>query len=101
VYTQQHEVKLFINGLGGTHPVTFWVFFVGGLSLCFTLQTVQTWFMGYWAEQYDIYPPERVNIALCVSIFHYFSSFHYFLLILLVLRLLVTSLYTGLSYSRW
>jgi hypothetical protein len=78
VYTQQHEVKLFINGLGGTHPVTFWVFFVGGLSLCFTLQTVQTWFMGYWAEQYDIYPPEQVNIALCVSIFHHFSNFHYF-----------------------
>jgi ABC-type multidrug transport system fused ATPase/permease subunit len=62
-------VKLFINGLGGTHPVTFWVFFVGGLSLCFTLQTVQTWFMGYWAEQYDIYPPEQVNIAFYLTIY--------------------------------
>jgi hypothetical protein len=52
--------------------------FVGGLFLCFTLQTVQTWFMGYWAEQYNIYPPEQVNIALYVSIFYYFDSFHYF-----------------------
>jgi len=26
--------------------------------------TMQTWFMGYWAQQYDIYPPEQVHIAL-------------------------------------
>jgi hypothetical protein len=59
-----NEVKLFINGLGGTHPVLFWVLFVGGLMLSETFLTVQTWFVGYWAEQYDIYPPEQVNITL-------------------------------------
>ena len=61
-----------MNGLGGTHPVTFWILFIGGLILCFTLQTVQKWFMGYWAEQYDVYPPEQVNIALYVSLFNHF-----------------------------
>ena len=61
-----------MNGLGGTHPVTFWILFVGGLILCFTFQTVQKWFMGYWAEQYDVYPPEQVNIALYVSLLHHF-----------------------------
>ena len=61
-----------MNGLGGAHPVTFWILFIGGLILCFTLQTVQKWFMGYWAEQYDVYPPEQVNIALYVSLFHHF-----------------------------
>ena len=67
-YAPQHEVKLFINGLGGGHPVTFWILFVGGLILCFSLQTVQKWFLGYWAEQYDIYPPEQVNITLYASL---------------------------------
>jgi hypothetical protein len=38
--------------------------FVGGFLFYQTLLTVQTWFMGYWAEQYDIYPPEQVNITL-------------------------------------
>ncbi|KAH8977506.1 hypothetical protein EDB92DRAFT_772241 [Lactarius akahatsu] len=56
-------VRLFINGLGGAHPVLFWIVFAGGMLLFSTLMTVQTWFMGYWAEQYDIHPPEQVNIT--------------------------------------
>ncbi|KAH8986100.1 hypothetical protein EDB92DRAFT_2116516 [Lactarius akahatsu] len=61
---QQNEVKLFINGLGGAHPVLFWILFLVCLLLCNTSMTAQTWFMGYWAEQYDIYPPEQINITL-------------------------------------
>ncbi|KAH9166019.1 hypothetical protein EDB89DRAFT_2076264 [Lactarius sanguifluus] len=57
-------VRLFINGLGGAHPVLFWIVFAGGMFLFSALMTVQTWFMGYWAEQYDIYPPGQVNISL-------------------------------------
>jgi hypothetical protein len=53
-----------MDGLGGTHPVLFWVLFVGGLVLGQAVLAAQTWFMGYWAEQYDIYPPEQVNVAL-------------------------------------
>ncbi|KAH9059057.1 hypothetical protein EDB87DRAFT_1832312 [Lactarius vividus] len=66
---QRNEVKLFINGLGGTHPVLFWILFPVGLLLCDTAMTVQTWFMGYWAEQYDIYPPEQVNITFYLIIY--------------------------------
>jgi hypothetical protein len=72
---QQNEVKLFINDLGGAYPVTFWMLFVGGLLLCHTVLAVQTLFMGYWAEQYDIYPPEQVNITLQASISHYLVIF--------------------------
>jgi hypothetical protein len=36
---------------------------VGGMFICDALLTAQTWFMGYWAEQYDIYPPEQVDVA--------------------------------------
>ena len=64
VLPNKNKVKLFISGLGGTHPVLFWMLFVGSLLFCDTLLTVQTWFMGYWAEQYDTYPPEQVNITL-------------------------------------
>ena len=60
----KNKVKLFFNGLGGTHPVLFWVLFIGGLVICEAVLTVQTWFVGHWAEQYVLYPPEQVNITL-------------------------------------
>ncbi|KAH9056241.1 hypothetical protein EDB87DRAFT_1676120 [Lactarius vividus] len=62
-------VKLFINGLGGAHPVLFWIAYAGGMLLLSTLMTVQTWFMGYWAEQYDIYQPEEVNITFYITVY--------------------------------
>ncbi|KAH9166021.1 hypothetical protein EDB89DRAFT_2115943 [Lactarius sanguifluus] len=62
-------VKLFISGLGGAHPVLFWIVFAGGLLLCDTLMTVQTWFMGYWAEQYVIYPPDQVDITFYLTVY--------------------------------
>ncbi|KAH9041259.1 hypothetical protein EDB85DRAFT_1921835 [Lactarius pseudohatsudake] len=62
-------VKLFISGLGGAHPVLFWIVFVGGMLLCDTLMTVQTWFMGYWAEQYVIYPPDQVDITFYLTVY--------------------------------
>jgi hypothetical protein len=58
------KVKLFFNALGGPHSTTFWILFAGGITLCDALLAGQTWFMGYWAEQYDIYPPEAISITL-------------------------------------
>ncbi|KAH8978589.1 hypothetical protein EDB92DRAFT_2056103 [Lactarius akahatsu] len=62
-------VKLFINGLGRTHPVLFWITYAGGMLLFSTLMTVQAWFMGYWAEQYDIYQLEQVNITFYITVY--------------------------------
>jgi hypothetical protein len=61
------KVKLFFRGLGGSHVFLFWMVFLGGLLLCEAFMTVQTWFMGYWAEQYLLYPPESVNVILYVN----------------------------------
>ncbi|KAH8997805.1 P-loop containing nucleoside triphosphate hydrolase protein [Lactarius hatsudake] len=43
--------------------------YAAGMLLFSTLMTVQTWFMGYWAEQYNIYPPEQVNITLHTTVY--------------------------------
>jgi len=61
---KKNEVNLFIHGLGGTHVFLFWFLFIGGLLLFNALLAAQTWFMGYWAEQYEIYPPEQVRVTL-------------------------------------
>ncbi|KAH9041242.1 hypothetical protein EDB85DRAFT_1921690 [Lactarius pseudohatsudake] len=62
-------VKLFIDGLGRAHPVLFWITYAGGMLLFSTLMTVQAWFMGYWAEQYDIYQSEHVNITFYITVY--------------------------------
>ena len=61
------KVKLFLGALGGSHALLFWIVFLGGLLLCDALMAATTWFMGYWAEQYGIHPPETVSIALYVD----------------------------------
>lgn len=33
----------------------------------------QTWFMGYWAEQYVLYPPESVDVTLYVYTLVFFA----------------------------
>jgi hypothetical protein len=57
-------VKLFFKGLGGSHVFLFWIVFLGGLTLCEVFMAGQTWVMGYWAQQYVLYPPESVDVTL-------------------------------------
>lgn len=92
------KVKLFLGGLGGSHPIVFWIVFVGGLLSCDALITAQTWFMGYWAELYDIYPQEDVSITLYVAgllfplLSHFLCSF---LGVYGLILLLATVAYSG------
>ncbi|KAI9434147.1 hypothetical protein H4582DRAFT_2112597 [Lactarius indigo] len=59
-------IKLFISGLGGAYPVLFWIAYPAGMLLFSAFMTVQTWFMGYWAEQYNTYPPEQNACGLTI-----------------------------------
>ncbi|KAI0291829.1 hypothetical protein BC826DRAFT_1105763 [Russula brevipes] len=61
--------KLFLGGLGGSHVLLFWIVFIGALLLCDALLAVQTWFMGYWAEQYDLYPPETISVTFYLTVY--------------------------------
>jgi hypothetical protein len=46
-------LKLFFAGLGGDHPILFWIIFVGGVFFVDFINTIQTWWLGLWASQYD------------------------------------------------
>ncbi|EMD37786.1 hypothetical protein CERSUDRAFT_65379 [Gelatoporia subvermispora B] len=55
-------VKLYLSAFGGTKPYLFWVvcfgaFFLGDLTI-----TTQSWFLGYWARQYEERGRGEVNI---------------------------------------
>jgi hypothetical protein len=55
-------LKLFFAGLGGNHPLLFWVVFVGGLFLTDFINTIQTWWLGFWASQYDRHASYEVDV---------------------------------------
>lgn len=54
-------LKLFFAGLGGDHPILFWAVFLGGLFFTDFINTVQTWWLGFWASQY-CYAPYEVDV---------------------------------------
>ncbi|THV06409.1 P-loop containing nucleoside triphosphate hydrolase protein [Dendrothele bispora CBS 962.96] len=62
-------LRLFIKALGGNHTVIFFVGFLGLLLLSEFGEIIQTWFMGYWAEQYEKSESGQVNVPYYLTIY--------------------------------
>ncbi|ETW87620.1 ABC transporter [Heterobasidion irregulare TC 32-1] len=60
---------LYFKSLGGSHTTLFWIVFLGGITLCDLANSIQTWFLGYWAQQYEIYPPSEVHVSFYLSVY--------------------------------
>ncbi|KAJ3564413.1 hypothetical protein NP233_g8310 [Leucocoprinus birnbaumii] len=63
------SVKLFLLGLGGSHPGLFFLSFLGGLFISDLISTFQTWFLGYWASQYETHHPSDVSVPYYLTIY--------------------------------
>ena len=57
-------LKLFFVGLGGDHPIIFWIVFLGGLFSTDLINTIQTWWLGFWASQYDQHEAYEIDVPL-------------------------------------
>ena len=57
-------VKLYLAALGGARAVFFWVVVLTLFVITNFTYTLQTWFLGYWATQYEDHPAAEVNIGL-------------------------------------
>jgi len=68
-------LKLYLNGMGGTHPYLFWVVYLGALFVSEVTIAVQTWFLGYWAQQYEDHDPSEVHAAAYLNVYAAFSLF--------------------------
>ncbi|OCH87310.1 P-loop containing nucleoside triphosphate hydrolase protein [Obba rivulosa] len=62
-------MKLYAHGLGGARPFLFWITFIGALLLVDLAATLQTWFLGYWAQQYEDHDPNEVKVAFYLDIY--------------------------------
>ncbi|KZT18101.1 hypothetical protein NEOLEDRAFT_1152799 [Neolentinus lepideus HHB14362 ss-1] len=55
-------VKLYLLGMSGNWPALFWSSVMGCLIACELSNTVQTWFLGYWAQQYQGHTADEVYV---------------------------------------
>ncbi|KAK0203772.1 hypothetical protein DFS33DRAFT_1431870 [Desarmillaria ectypa] len=64
------SLKLYLTALGGNHAMLFFVIFVGSYIVQQVLSTGQTWFLGYWASQYDgDRDPSEVNVFYYIGVY--------------------------------
>ncbi|KAH7906177.1 ABC transporter type 1, transmembrane domain-containing protein, partial [Hygrophoropsis aurantiaca] len=61
--------KLYLVGLGGNYPLLFSIIFVTLMGLTDLVNPIQTWFLGYWASQYEIRPPSEVKVPFYLSVY--------------------------------
>jgi hypothetical protein len=59
-------LKLYVSSLGG---LVFWVSFVGGLLISELASSLSTWFLGYWAWQYEQRPAWAVPVSFYLSMY--------------------------------
>ncbi|KDQ56810.1 hypothetical protein JAAARDRAFT_131890 [Jaapia argillacea MUCL 33604] len=62
-------IKMYFNAMGGTWPTLFWVAFLGCVTLTETSNAFQTWFLGYWADQYRIHPALEVSVPYYLTVY--------------------------------
>jgi hypothetical protein len=56
-------VNMFFSALGGAHSSLFWGTFLGALVFGDLVTAGQTYFAGWWAEQYALYPTGAVPVV--------------------------------------
>ncbi|KAH9918376.1 P-loop containing nucleoside triphosphate hydrolase protein [Epithele typhae] len=62
------SMKLFVMNTS-MRPVLFWIVFIGSYTARHSLSNFQTWYLGYWAAQYDILPVEEVNVTYYLGMY--------------------------------
>ncbi|KAI9056602.1 multidrug resistance-associated ABC transporter, partial [Trametes sanguinea] len=60
--------KLFLGTMSRT-PILFWFMYISTQTIRQSLVNLETWYLGYWASQYETHPPEEVTVQ------HYLTTY--------------------------
>ncbi|KAJ7630116.1 P-loop containing nucleoside triphosphate hydrolase protein [Mycena polygramma] len=63
------SVELYLRGLGGRHPVLFFLAVLASMVLQNFAGTLQTWYLGYFSSQYDNTPASEVSVLYYLGIY--------------------------------
>ncbi|EIN13416.1 P-loop containing nucleoside triphosphate hydrolase protein [Punctularia strigosozonata HHB-11173 SS5] len=61
-------LKLYASSLGGEWATLFWVCLLLAFFVCELGNVLQTWFLGYWARQYEV-PNAHVNVLYYLAVY--------------------------------
>ncbi|KAI0365043.1 P-loop containing nucleoside triphosphate hydrolase protein [Pilatotrama ljubarskyi] len=50
-------------------PVLFWLIYMSGHIVRHVISNFQTWYLGYWAAQYETHPPEEVSVGHYLTVY--------------------------------
>ncbi|KAI4529011.1 P-loop containing nucleoside triphosphate hydrolase protein [Schizophyllum commune Loenen D] len=63
-------LKLYLAGLGGNHPMLFFIACIGGILITESFGAFETWYLGYWAGKYEeAADPRDVNVFSYATIY--------------------------------
>ncbi len=54
---------MYLSSMGGGYTLVFWFSVIAFLCLCEVLGVLETWWLGYWAQQYEDQPQEDVSVG--------------------------------------
>ncbi|KAK0192591.1 hypothetical protein F5146DRAFT_1102469 [Armillaria mellea] len=63
------SLRLYLKAIGGNHATLFFAVFFGTFIVQQGLSTVQTWYLGFWASQYESHEPSEVNVLYYLGVY--------------------------------
>ncbi|KAK0496137.1 P-loop containing nucleoside triphosphate hydrolase protein [Armillaria luteobubalina] len=68
-HISRSSFKLYLTSLGGRHIFLFFAAFLGAFSIQQFVVIMQTWYLGYWASQYDDHKSEDVPVFFYLGVY--------------------------------
>ncbi|CAA7260747.1 unnamed protein product [Cyclocybe aegerita] len=68
-HVTRRSFRLFLESLGGKHPMLFFLTFVGGFVATEFISTFQTWLLGFWGSQYEGHDPSEVYVPFYLMLY--------------------------------
>ncbi|KAI0357911.1 P-loop containing nucleoside triphosphate hydrolase protein [Trametes cingulata] len=50
-------------------PILFWFIYMSAHIMRHVIGNFQTWYLGYWAAQYEVHPPEEVSVGHYLTVY--------------------------------
>ncbi|TBU53541.1 hypothetical protein BD310DRAFT_937787 [Dichomitus squalens] len=63
-------LRLYLSSMTGGYTLLFWLGVLVLLGLCEFFNVVETWWLGYWAQQYEDTNPSDVDVAYYLTVYN-------------------------------
>ncbi|TCD68834.1 hypothetical protein EIP91_009701 [Steccherinum ochraceum] len=69
-------LKMWFGNMGGDYAISFWCIFLGAMMVTPAIEIYCTWYLGYWAHQYELVDdPSEVSAPFHLAVYSIVMSF--------------------------